>query len=86
MRATAGAGGGAGAAGPAGGGRGGGAGAAGGRRGELAGLPQQDDLLQPAEEAGEAGHDEGAQGPDPRLVRFGGVAQGGELLGQGGLG
>jgi len=30
-------------------------------RGEVAGLPEQDELFQPADEAREAGHDEGVQ-------------------------
>ena len=56
-------------------------------RGELAGLPEQDHLLQAAEEAGEAGHDEGVQcggQPSPCLVRLRCGAQAGQLAGEGG--
>ena len=54
--------------------------------GELAGLPEQDELFQAGEQAREAGRDEGVQGrgqPGLRLVGLGGGAQTGELVGQG---
>ena len=62
--------------------------AADGRRGQAAGLPEGEDLLQAAEDAGQAGHDEGVDGVQnpgavlPRGPRD--VAQAGELFAQGG--
>lgn len=43
---------------------------------ELAGGPEQEDLFEPAEDSGEAGHDEGVQGgrqPTVGVVRLGGL-------------
>jgi hypothetical protein len=53
----------------------------------LAGLPQQDHLLQAAEQARQAGDDQGVQGrrqPAMRFGRQGGGAHCTDLLGQGG--
>ena len=61
------------------------AGVAWGGWGEGAGLPEQDQLLQSAEQANEAGDDQGVQRirqPAGRVVRLGGDAQAGELGGQ----
>ena len=62
--------------------------AADGRRGQAAGLPEGEDLLQAAEDAGQAGHDEGVDGvQNPGAVLRPGprdIAQAGELFAQGG--
>jgi len=53
---------------------------AGNGRGKTAGLPEQDELFQVAEQAREAGHDEGVQGrgqPGWCLVGLGGGAHAG---------
>jgi len=50
-------------------------------RGEGAGLPQQDDLLQPGEKPGEAGQNQGVETALCRLCRGGG-AQAGETVDQ----
>ncbi len=56
-------------------------------RGELAGLPEAEHVLQPGEEAGEAGHEQGRQ-HIPRATadgfRLRGGAQVGQIVGQGG--
>ncbi|MCC6718681.1 MAG: hypothetical protein IT555_12420 [Acetobacteraceae bacterium] len=59
------------------------------RQGKLAGLPELDELFQPAEQPGEAGDDHGVQGrrqPAMRVVRRDGGAHAGDLISQrGGL-
>jgi hypothetical protein len=66
--------------------RGGGGGKHG--RGELAGLPELDEVFQAGEQAAEAGHDQGLHRrgqPAPGAIRLRGVTQGGDLVRQGGL-
>ena len=56
--------------------------------GKLAGLPEQEDLFQPAEQAGEASHDQGVHGrgyPGRAFVRRGGEAHAGKPVAQRGL-
>ena len=56
-------------------------------RGEGAGLPEADEVLKPAKEAGEAGHDEGVQGcrqPATGRLRLRREAHAGDGVGQGG--
>jgi len=58
-------------------------------RGEVASLPEQDELFQTAQQAREAGHYEGVQRRLPPAVRRigqGGLAQRAELFGQQGRG
>jgi len=57
------------------------------RRGELAGLPEQEYLFQAGEDAGQTGHDEGVDGnrnPGARLRFLRDAAQAGELVAEGG--
>ena len=59
------------------------------RWGELAGLPELEELFQPTEQAHEAGHDEGVQrGGEPaaRVIFRRGDAQAGDVVGQVGFG
>jgi len=53
----------------------------------LAGLPEQEDLFQAGEDAGQTGHDEGVDGnrnPGARLRFLRDAAQAGELVAEGG--
>ena len=65
---------------------GGGSGCGGRDRGEGAGLPEQQDLFEAAEDAREDGGDHGVHGGGQHSACPGGgeVAQGGALVGQGG--
>ena len=64
-------------------------GAAGGRGGEVAGLPEQKDLFQAAEDAREEGRDHGVQGIGQHSACCrpggGGGAEAGELVAKGGV-
>ena len=66
-----------------------GAGGTGRQRGELAGLPEGEDVFEACEDAGQAGDDEGVHAvghPTGRRRRRQGGAQAGELVAQGGGG
>ena len=58
---------------------------AGWRRGEISRLPEQHHLFEPAEDAGEAGHDQGVQcgrQPELGLVRLESGAEADDMVGQ----